>query len=69
MARATNDFLSSSRRDPDGYWMGLNALRADLMAGLSELSDFVKRPLPEPGLRGRSKVEPTPERAVEATTP
>ena len=34
MARAANDFLSSSRRDPDGYRVELHALRSELIAAL-----------------------------------
>lgn len=62
MARATNDFLSSSRRDPDGYWLELNALRRELIAALSDLGRLVKRRLPEPGSRGRSKPQTVSER-------
>ena len=55
MARAANDFLSSSRRDPDGYWLELNALRSELIVALADLSKLVGRELPEPGSRGRAK--------------
>lgn len=55
MARAANNFLSSSRRDPDGYWLELNALRSELIVALADLSKMVGRELPEPGSRGRSK--------------
>ena len=55
MASAANDFLSSSRRDPDGYWLELNALRSDLIVALAALSKLVGRELPEPGSHGRSK--------------
>ena len=55
MARAANDFLSSSRRDPDGYWLELNALRGELIVALADLSKLVGRELPEPGSRGRAK--------------
>ena len=68
MARAANDFLSSSRRDPDGYWIGLNDLRAELTSSLSDLGKYVKRDLPEPGSRGRRKQDPTPERLSSEAT-
>lgn len=55
MARAANDFLSSSRHDPDGYWLELNALRSELIDALADLSKLVGRELPEPGSRGRSR--------------
>lgn len=64
MARATNDFLSSSRSHPDEYWLRLNELRGRLIASLDELSTLVKRELPQPGSRGRSKTDPIPERAA-----
>lgn len=62
MTRASNDFLSSSRRDPDGYWLQLNALRQEFTASLYELRQLVQRELPEPGSRGRT-TRPVSERA------
>jgi hypothetical protein len=64
MARATNDFLSSSRSHPDEYWLELNKLRGRLIGSLDELSELVKRELPQPGSRGRSNTEPIPERSA-----
>lgn len=49
MTQATNQFLTSSNRDPNSYWLQLNDLREKLTRGIEHLGIATRQQLPAPG--------------------